>query len=72
MMSKEDNIKDYYLNKKEKTTYKCNETNEIFKSFKAWCRRNKVYYSKYYLMKSLADNSKYYNTKYSFIKIIND
>lgn len=69
MMTRAENVKDYYKQHSFRPTFICNETGEKFKSFKSWCKRNGIHYSKYYLNKSLNEKSKYHGTEYSFTKI---
>lgn len=68
MMTRLENLQDA-INNKEKTVFFCNETKEKFISFKAWCRRNNIVYSRYRFKKSIRDKTKYYNTNYTFAQI---
>lgn len=70
MMTREENHKDYYIKKQNNRVYICNETGESFISFKCWCKRNGVSYSKYRFKKALKDKGFYYNTNYTFKKVI--
>lgn len=70
MLTREENFKDYFIKKQNKRIYICNETGESFISFKAWCKRNEVTYSRYRFKKSLKENTCYYNTNYTFKKVI--
>lgn len=59
MMTREENVKDYYARHLRRKLL-CNETGEVFSKFKSWCKRNGVHYSKYYLNRSLNENTKYH------------